>query len=268
MTVYARPGSADALMTFESRYDNYIGGGWVAPAAGRYFENRTPITGEVFCEVARSDEADIEKALDAAHAAAPAWGRTTAAERAVILNKIADRIEENLEAIALDLGTTSIKAALLDSQGRLCHLITQPALPMDHQHGRYESNALDYVTVAEDVLRQCTASLNIKPVLGLSCQRSSFLVWERSSGQPVTPLISWQDDRGADVVTPLLCRGGQRRGRPARRRGQRVPGRNAKARDVELCQRRRLLHQLEVGRLVLLRQHAFDPSPEREMLLD
>ena len=101
MTVYARPGSADALMTFESRYDNYIGGGWVAPAAGRYFENRTPITGEVFCEVARSDEADIEKALDAAHAAAPAWGRTTAAERAVILNKIADRIEENLEAIAL-----------------------------------------------------------------------------------------------------------------------------------------------------------------------
>jgi aldehyde dehydrogenase len=101
MTVYARPGTDGALMSFESRYDNYIGGQWVAPTAGRYFENPTPVTGEVFCEVARSDESDIEKALDAAHAAAPAWGKTSAAERAVILNKIADRIEANLEAIAL-----------------------------------------------------------------------------------------------------------------------------------------------------------------------
>lgn len=101
MTVYARPGAEGALMSFESRYDNYIGGQWVAPAEGRYFENPTPVTGQVFCEVARSTEADIEKALDAAHAAAPAWGKTSAAERAVILNKIADRIEENLESIAL-----------------------------------------------------------------------------------------------------------------------------------------------------------------------
>ncbi len=101
MTVYARPGTDGALMSFEARYDNYIGGEWVAPSAGRYFENRTPVTGEVFCEVARSDESDIEKALDAAHAAAPAWGKTSAAERAIILNKIADRIEENLESIAL-----------------------------------------------------------------------------------------------------------------------------------------------------------------------
>jgi aldehyde dehydrogenase len=88
-------------MSFEPRYDNYIGGEWVAPAKGRYFENSTPVTGEVFCEVARSDEADIENALDAAHAAAPAWGKTSPAERAVILNKIADRIEENLESIAV-----------------------------------------------------------------------------------------------------------------------------------------------------------------------
>ncbi len=101
MTVYARPGADGALMSFQSRYDNYIGGGWVPPVHGKYFENRTPVTGEVFCEVARSDEADVEKALDAAHAAAPAWGKTTAAGRAVILNKIADRIEENLEAIAV-----------------------------------------------------------------------------------------------------------------------------------------------------------------------
>ncbi len=101
MTVYARPGAEGSLMTFQSRYGNFIGGEWVAPAAGRYFENASPVNGQPFCEIPRSDATDIEKALDAAHAAAPAWGKTTAAERAVILNKIADRIEENLESIAV-----------------------------------------------------------------------------------------------------------------------------------------------------------------------
>ncbi|HNM12121.1 MAG TPA: aldehyde dehydrogenase family protein [Mycobacterium sp.] len=101
MTVYARPGTSGSAMSFQSRYDNFIGGDWVAPVGGEYFANPTPVTGEAFCEVARSTAADIEKALDAAHAAAPAWGKTSAAERAVILNKIADRIESNLETIAL-----------------------------------------------------------------------------------------------------------------------------------------------------------------------
>ena len=101
MTVYARPGTEGSLVTFESRYDNYIGGEWVAPTKGLYFENPTPVTGKTFCEVARSDESDIEKALDAAHAAAPAWGKTSPAERANVLNKIADRIEANLESIAV-----------------------------------------------------------------------------------------------------------------------------------------------------------------------
>lgn len=101
MTEYARPGAEGALMSFQSRYENYIGGEWVAPTKGQYFENPTPVTGQTFCEVARSDASDVDKALDAAHAAAPAWGKTSPAERAVILNKIADRIEENLESIAL-----------------------------------------------------------------------------------------------------------------------------------------------------------------------
>ena len=101
MTIYARPGAEGSLMTFQPRYGNYIGGEWVAPTAGRYFENASPVNGQPFCEIPRSDETDIEKALDAAHAAASAWGKTTAAERAVILNKIADRIEENLESIAV-----------------------------------------------------------------------------------------------------------------------------------------------------------------------
>ncbi|MEU7144853.1 aldehyde dehydrogenase [Nocardia sp. NPDC046473] len=101
MTVYARPGSPESPTSFQPRYDNWIGGQWVAPVKGQYFENPTPITGETFCEIARSTAEDIELALDAAHAAAPAWGKTSPAERAVILNKIADRIEENLEAIAV-----------------------------------------------------------------------------------------------------------------------------------------------------------------------
>jgi aldehyde dehydrogenase len=101
MTVFARPGSTGALMSYESRYDNFIGGEWVAPAKGLYFENPTPVTGQTFCEVARSDEADVEKALDAAHAAAPAWGKTPPAQRAAILNQIADRIEANKDKLAV-----------------------------------------------------------------------------------------------------------------------------------------------------------------------
>jgi len=101
MTVYTRPGTAQSVMSFPSRYENFIGGEWVAPVGGRYFENPTPVTGEVFCEVARSEAADIDRALDAAHGAAPGWGKTTPAERALILNRIADRIEANLETIAL-----------------------------------------------------------------------------------------------------------------------------------------------------------------------
>ncbi|WP_420844141.1 aldehyde dehydrogenase [Hyphomicrobium sulfonivorans] len=96
-TALARVG---ATLKVRSRYDNYIGGEWVPPTQGRYFENRTPITGELVCEIARSTSEDIEKALDAAHAAAETWGKTSPAQRALILNRIADRMEANLNALA------------------------------------------------------------------------------------------------------------------------------------------------------------------------
>ncbi|MEC3998601.1 aldehyde dehydrogenase [Actinacidiphila sp. DG2A-62] len=99
--VYAQPGTEGSIVSFARRYDNFIGGEWVAPAEGRYFDNPSPVTGETFCEVARSTAPDVERALDAAHAAAGAWGRTSATQRAVILNRIADRIEENLEKLAV-----------------------------------------------------------------------------------------------------------------------------------------------------------------------
>jgi aldehyde dehydrogenase len=99
--IYAQPGQPGSLITFKKRYENFIGGKWVPPVDGEYFENISPVTGQVYCEVPRSKAADIELALDAAHAAKDAWGRTSPAERARILNKIADRMEENLEMLAV-----------------------------------------------------------------------------------------------------------------------------------------------------------------------
>ena len=89
-----------AKTPFATRYDNFIGGRWAPPLAGRYFDNPSPVDGLKLCEVARSDAGDVEAALDAAHAAKDTWGRTSAAERAVILNRIADRMEQNLELLA------------------------------------------------------------------------------------------------------------------------------------------------------------------------
>ncbi|MBC3918388.1 aldehyde dehydrogenase family protein [Undibacterium sp. CY18W] len=85
---------------FAKRYDNFIGGKFVAPVKGEYFENISPVIGQAFCEVARSTAEDVELALDAAHAAKVAWGKTSPAERANILNKIADRMEANLSLLA------------------------------------------------------------------------------------------------------------------------------------------------------------------------
>ncbi len=101
MTVYAQPGQDGSKVSFKPRYENWIGGEWAPPIKGQYFENISPVTGKAFCEVARGTAEDIELALDAAHKAAPAWGKTSVAERASVLNRIADRMEENLEMLAV-----------------------------------------------------------------------------------------------------------------------------------------------------------------------
>ena len=85
---------------FKARYGNFIGGQWVEPLGGRYFDDMTPITGAKLTEIPRSQKEDIELALDAAHAAKDAWGRTSTAERSLILNRIADRMEANLDLLA------------------------------------------------------------------------------------------------------------------------------------------------------------------------
>ncbi|MDB5906421.1 MAG: aldehyde dehydrogenase family protein [Massilia sp.] len=113
---------------FKQRYDNFIGGQFVAPIGGSYFPNMTPITGQPFCEVARSGAADIELALDAAHAAKAAWGTTSPAERANILNRIADRIEANLALIAT--------AETIDN-GKPIRETTAVDIPLAIDHFRY-----------------------------------------------------------------------------------------------------------------------------------
>ena len=99
--IYAQPGSTGSLITFEAEYGNFIGGEWVAPVKGQYFDNISPVNGEVFCRIPRSTEEDINLALDAAHAARVAWGKTSVTNRSNILLKIADRIEQHLEALAV-----------------------------------------------------------------------------------------------------------------------------------------------------------------------
>ncbi|MDE1150664.1 MAG: aldehyde dehydrogenase [Azospirillaceae bacterium] len=94
------PGEYGAPVPFRKRYGNFIGGEWVPPTSGEYFENTTPITGQAICEIPRSNAQDIERALDAAHAAKREWGRTSVADRARVLERIAQRIDDNLETLA------------------------------------------------------------------------------------------------------------------------------------------------------------------------
>jgi aldehyde dehydrogenase len=113
---------------FAARYGNFIGGKWTEPVSGKYFENPSPVNGLPLCTVARSDAADVEAALDAAHAAREKWGRTSAAERALILNRIADRMEQNLGLLAL--------AETWDN-GKPIRETTAADLPLAVDHFRY-----------------------------------------------------------------------------------------------------------------------------------
>ncbi|MEQ1558864.1 MAG: aldehyde dehydrogenase family protein [Methyloglobulus sp.] len=99
--LYIAPNQPDSKIQFKTRYGNFIGGNWVAPVKGQYFDNLSPVNGEIFCQIPRSSVEDIELALDAAHAAKAAWGSTSITARSNILLKIADRLEANLEILAI-----------------------------------------------------------------------------------------------------------------------------------------------------------------------
>ncbi|MBZ9657097.1 aldehyde dehydrogenase [Phyllobacterium lublinensis] len=118
---------------FRRRYGNFINGQFVEPRSGRYFENTSPVNGQVLCEIARSDAADVEAALDAAHAAKEAWGRTSPAERSVILNRIAQVMEDNLDTLA--------EAETWDN-GKPIRETTAADLPLAIDHFRYFAGAI------------------------------------------------------------------------------------------------------------------------------
>ena len=120
--------SRTAKPPYKARYGNYIGGQWVEPVAGRYFDNPSPVNGRILCEIARSDANDVERALDAAHAAKDAWGRTSPAERANLLNRIAQVMEDNLPLLAL--------AETWDN-GKPIRETTAADLPLAVDHFRY-----------------------------------------------------------------------------------------------------------------------------------
>ncbi len=131
--IYPTPGTAGAPVSFKGKYDNFIGGKFVAPVNGQYFDVITPINGKVYTQAARSTEADIELALDAAHAAKDKWGATSVAERANILLKIADRIEQNLEKLAY--------AETVDN-GKPIRETLNADIPLTADHFRYFAGCL------------------------------------------------------------------------------------------------------------------------------
>lgn len=156
--IYSNPGQQGAVVTFKSQYQNYIGGDWVPPVNGRYLDNISPVNGEVFCQVARSDEADINLALDAAHKAAAAWGKTSVGERSNILLRIADRIEQNLEMLAV--------AETWDN-GKAVRETLAADIPLAVDHFRYFAGCLRSQEGSMAEIDETTVSYHVHEPLGV-----------------------------------------------------------------------------------------------------
>ncbi|KAB1663701.1 aldehyde dehydrogenase family protein [Pseudoclavibacter sp. CFCC 13611] len=158
MTIYAAPGSEGSLITFQEKYDNFIGGAWVPPADGEYFDNITPVTGKVFTKVARGKGADVEKALDAAWAAFPKWSKLSATQRADILWKIGDRIDASLEKLAV--------AETWDN-GKPVRETLAADIPLAADHFRYFAAAIRAQETNTNEIDSDTVAYHFKEPLGV-----------------------------------------------------------------------------------------------------
>ncbi|MER5390052.1 aldehyde dehydrogenase family protein, partial [Saccharopolyspora sp. NPDC002686] len=161
MARYAAPGTPGSKVEFQSRYDHFIGGEHVAPAGGEYFANPTPVTGQVFTEIARGTAADVERALDAAEGAAPAWGRAAPGERAAVLLRIADRMEQNLERLAV--------AESWDN-GKPIRETLAADIPLAIDHFRYFAGALRAQEGAISQIDDDTVAYHFHEPLGVVAQ--------------------------------------------------------------------------------------------------
>lgn len=144
--------------TFKEKYDNYIGGKFVPPADGEYFDDISPVDGKAFTKCARSNEKDIEMALDAAHKAAPEWNRSSAVERASVLNKMADIIEDNLEFLA--------RVETIDN-GKPIRETMNADLPLVVDHFRYFAAAIRTQEGGISEHDAHTVSINLPEPLGV-----------------------------------------------------------------------------------------------------
>ncbi|AGY59215.1 aldehyde dehydrogenase family protein [Gloeobacter kilaueensis] len=159
--VLATPATSGSEAIFKSRYDNFIGGKWVPPIKGQYTDNITPISGKVLCQVPRSTVEDIELALDAAHAAFERWSRTTVSERSNLLNKIADRIEQNLHKLAL--------AETWDN-GKPIRETTAADIPLAVDHFRYFAGCIRAQEGAISQIDNDTVAYHFQEPLGVVAQ--------------------------------------------------------------------------------------------------
>jgi len=155
---YERPNQSGSLVQYQSRYQNFIGGEWVAPRSGNYFENISPVTGKPFCEIARSTADDVELALDAAHGAKKRWGATAAGDRAQALLKIADVLEENLEMFAVSESWDN---------GKPVRETLAADLPLAIDHFRYFAGCIRAQEGGMSELDEHTVSYQLKEPLGV-----------------------------------------------------------------------------------------------------
>jgi aldehyde dehydrogenase len=155
---YADPNTEGSLVHFKSRYENFIGGAWVAPVRGQYFQAITPITGRAFTEVPRSTHEDIELALDAAHAAKDAWGKLAVGARSAVLHRIADRIEQNLEKLAV--------AETWDN-GKAVRETLAADLPLTVDHFRYFASVIRAQEGSSSELDEKTVAYHFHEPLGV-----------------------------------------------------------------------------------------------------
>ena len=158
MTVYAAPGAAGAKIAYKPQYNNFIGGQFVPPVKGQYFDVISPVNGKIYTQAARSTAEDIELALDAAHAAADAWGKTDAATRSNILLKIADRIEQNLELLAY--------AETVDN-GKAIRETLNADIPLTVDHFRYFAGCVRAQEGALSNIDENTVAYHIQEPLGV-----------------------------------------------------------------------------------------------------
>ncbi|WP_030527153.1 acetaldehyde dehydrogenase ExaC [Phycicoccus jejuensis] len=161
MTTYTPPGRDGSSIEVKGRYENYIGGQWVPPVKGNYFENITPVTGQAFTEIARGTAEDIELALDAAHGASAAWGRASATERSNILLKIADRMEAHLEDLAV--------AETWDN-GKPVRETLAADIPLAIDHFRYFAGAVRAQEGSIGEIDEYTVAYHIHEPLGVVAQ--------------------------------------------------------------------------------------------------